>query len=128
MPRANRSLIEPGAAMLALNICRGVVAAALAALAVFPPGRLAAAPDLCVFRRVMGIECLGCGMTRAICSALHGEITTALAHNALVVIVLPALAAFVFLPAPRVVAAIARCRMLRREPAIKEIAGQAAVT
>ncbi len=114
--------------MIALHICRAAVAAVLAGLAVISPERLAAAPGICVFKAVTGVECLGCGITRAICSALHGNIAAALAHNALVVIVLPALAAFVFVPARKVAPAVARSRRFRPEPALKEIAGQAAVT
>ncbi len=114
--------------MIALNICRAAVAAALAILAVVPPERLAGAPSVCVFKAVFGIECLGCGMTRAICSALHRDIGAAMAYNALVVMVLPALAAFVFTPARKIVDCVAWRRRLRPEQAPKCIAGRAAVT
>ncbi len=48
--------------------------------------------SLCLFRNLTGRKCPGCGMTRAISSAAHGNFPQALRHNRLVVIVLPILA------------------------------------
>lgn len=47
--------------------------------------------SLCLIKRAFGVECPGCGMTRAISCAFHGELGRAYRHNALVVIVLPLL-------------------------------------
>ncbi|WP_159443181.1 DUF2752 domain-containing protein [Pilibacter termitis] len=33
--------------------------------------------EWCVFKRTLGIPCLGCGMTRAYLALLHGEVSTA---------------------------------------------------
>jgi len=77
-------------------------ALALAALALTPASAMASLPTVCLFRNLFGIECLGCGMTRALWSALHGDWTQALAYNRLVVVALPGMAALVvagFIPA-----------------------------
>lgn len=42
---------------------------------------------VCQFHRLTGLNCPGCGMTRAFYSLLHGEFVTALRDNALFVIV-----------------------------------------
>ena len=64
----------------------------LIALAAVPPAELSTWPALCLFRRLWGWECLGCGLTRALCLALHGDLAAALSMNRLVVLALPALA------------------------------------
>jgi len=66
--------------------------AVLALLAILPTAELASMPVLCMFRRVWGWECFGCGLTRALSLALHGEWAAAMEMNRLVAIVLPALA------------------------------------
>ncbi len=50
-------------------------------------------PEVCLFRLVAGIECWGCGMTRAISAVLHGELRQALTFNWRVAIVFPMLTA-----------------------------------
>lgn len=40
-------------------------------------------PDLCVFRGITGIPCPGCGLTRSIVSAIHGDIEMSLSHHRL---------------------------------------------
>lgn len=39
--------------------------------------------DLCLFRRILGIPCPGCGMTRAYLSLLHLNITSAFFYHPL---------------------------------------------
>lgn len=63
------------------------------ALALLPLDALQRFPDVCLWQRLFGIECWGCGMTRAIASALKGEFAAAVAFNWRVVIVFPLLAA-----------------------------------
>jgi hypothetical protein len=46
---------------------------------------------ICLFKNIFGHECFGCGITRAIISALHFDFTTAFSYNKLVVVVLPLL-------------------------------------
>ena len=42
-------------------------------------------PTLCLWRRLFGINCLGCGMTRAVCEAAHGHFFQAMQQNKLVI-------------------------------------------
>ena len=46
---------------------------------------------VCQFHRLTGLDCPGCGMTRALYALLHGDLTTALHDNALFVLTLAAL-------------------------------------
>jgi len=48
---------------------------------------------ICQFHRLTGLNCPGCGMTRALYALLHGDIATALRDNALLVVTLPVLLA-----------------------------------
>lgn len=45
--------------------------------------------SFCLFKAVLGWDCLGCGMTRATCSVLHLNFKEAITFN---------LAAFIFVP------------------------------
>ncbi len=40
-------------------------------------------PNVCVFDRFFGVDCLGCGMTRALSTALHGDWAAAQSLNPL---------------------------------------------
>ncbi len=42
-------------------------------------------PILCMWRRLLGIHCLGCGLTRAVCFVAHGRFREALAFNPMIV-------------------------------------------
>lgn len=44
---------------------------------------------VCQFHRLTGLNCPGCGATRAIYALLHGQVLTALRDNALLVLGLP---------------------------------------
>jgi len=44
---------------------------------------------VCQFHRLTGLNCPGCGMTRALYALLHGDFVTALQDNALLVIAIP---------------------------------------
>lgn len=61
-------------------------------LAILPTAFLDRLPTLCMYRRFFGFRCLGCGMTHAFSSVLHGKWAAALAYNPLVVIAFPLLA------------------------------------
>jgi hypothetical protein len=79
-----------------LRIARiSVVISALLLLSVLPTEFLNIVPSICLFKNLFGIECFGCGMTRAISSMLHLNFSEAISYNRLVIIVLPA--AFIFL-------------------------------
>jgi hypothetical protein len=74
-----------------LHLLRRVApVAVLAALAAIPTEILASLPVICVWRTLLHLECPGCGMTRALSSALHGHLYAAVAYNRGVVLVLPA--------------------------------------
>ena len=45
--------------------------------------------NLCIFKNIFGIECPGCGMTRAFLSILHFEFHKAIAYNWKCVFVFP---------------------------------------
>jgi hypothetical protein len=47
--------------------------------------------SICLFKNITGHECLGCGMTRAILSAIHFQFMQAVYYNKLFVVVLPIL-------------------------------------
>jgi hypothetical protein len=65
----------------------------LMALAVVPTRWVAALPSICLARNLFGVECPGCGMTRAISCVLHGDFPTALRYNKLVALLFPLLCA-----------------------------------
>lgn len=56
-----------------------------------PTSWLERGPSLCLIRRIFGVPCPGCGMTRAFSCVMHGEFKKALQYNRLVVIVFPLL-------------------------------------
>jgi len=45
---------------------------------------------VCQFHRLTGLNCPGCGMTRALYALLHGDLPTAFRDNALLVLAIPA--------------------------------------
>lgn len=56
-----------------------------------PTARIESGPTFCLIKRVFGVPCPGCGMTRALSCAVHGQPRRAIAYNNRVVIVLPLL-------------------------------------
>ena len=46
---------------------------------------------ICIFKNLFGLECVGCGMTRALYCLSHGDILEALNFNRLVIIIAPLL-------------------------------------
>jgi hypothetical protein len=66
-----------------------VLAAGCVALAVIDPS---GGPTLCPFRAVTGLDCPGCGGTRAAHALLTGHLATAVDFNLVAVIALPFLA------------------------------------
>lgn len=56
-----------------------------------PTARIESGPSFCLFRRISGVPCPGCGMTRAFSCAAHGHPRRAIAYNSRVVIALPLL-------------------------------------
>jgi hypothetical protein len=42
-------------------------------------------PAICLWKNIFGVDCPGCGMTRAACALTHGEFRLAFALNPLIV-------------------------------------------
>lgn len=59
----------------------GVGASAVAAACLISPSAVEHGPELCVFRRLTGLPCPGCGLTRSWVMAAHGDIDRAFAFN-----------------------------------------------
>jgi hypothetical protein len=99
--------IDPGAALDAeLAPRRAAWGPALAAGGVLLVGCTIAGlvdprggPPLCPFKIVTGLDCPGCGATRALHFAMRGQIETAAGYNLLFVIALPFLLAASFVGA-----------------------------
>ena len=70
---------------------RAGVAIWLGWLAWIEPARLDQGPVLCLFRRLWDVECLGCGMSRALASLLRGDPAGAVHYNILSFVLLPLL-------------------------------------
>jgi Protein of unknown function (DUF2752) len=56
----------------------------------FEPGKTGFFPP-CLFRQLTGLQCPGCGSTRALHQLLHGHFTAAFALNPLFVVAIPLL-------------------------------------
>ena len=65
-----------------------VFAALFALTATVSPGQPGHYPS-CPFRAITGYACPGCGSLRALHDLAHGHFTTALTHNAMLVMMLP---------------------------------------
>jgi hypothetical protein len=66
--------------------------AALAVLALVTPEQLEELPGLCLWSRVTGEPCLGCGTLRAGCCLAHGELGRAVSYNRNVLVLAPLVA------------------------------------
>jgi|SRR5450756_1326302 len=74
-------------------ILLGLIALVIAALVFFFNPATYSFYPICQFHRLTGLNCPGCGMTRALYVLLHGDLATALRDNALFVLALPVLLA-----------------------------------
>ena len=66
-----------------------VFAGVLVFLSIIPFEIIEGGPTICVFKNLLGIECPGCGMTRAFSCIMHGDLIAAVSYNRLVIIVFP---------------------------------------
>jgi hypothetical protein len=48
-------------------------------------------PSICLFKNIFGLDCYGCGITRAIISGVQLNLQGALEYNQMIVLVLPLL-------------------------------------
>lgn len=84
----------------ALAVVIGVVVVVLAAFVLYQHGPCAVWFPGCLFHRWTGLECPGCGMTRATYAALHGRFGEALRFNPLGMIAVPALGVWMGIQLP----------------------------
>jgi hypothetical protein len=70
------ALIQPVASHLLRPAVAGM--AGLAVGAVVPPNWVMYGPQLCIFKLMSGMPCPGCGLTRAVVLAMHGDLTGSL--------------------------------------------------
>jgi len=69
----------------------GILIAAAAAAVLTPISYVESGPTICLFKLTTGHDCPGCGMTRAVSAALHGQFERAWRYNPRFVAVLPVL-------------------------------------
>lgn len=88
MHRASRSATD----RTMIFRCLGAISVlTLIVLAIVPLETLQRYPAFCPFKRFLGIECYGCGMTKALCALLHGNAQQALQYNRGVLLAFPML-------------------------------------
>ena len=68
------------------------IAGLVAVLLFLPANYFDEGETVCIWKKTLGVECPGCGLTRATQHFLHGEWEVALDYNPLVVVVVPILA------------------------------------
>jgi Protein of unknown function (DUF2752) len=96
MSAGSKIIPQKNSAPLSLGIFAGVVLGATAIgvgamVFFFNPSTHGFYP-VCMFHAVTGLNCPGCGATRALYALLHGNFPIALKDNALFVLLLPVLA------------------------------------
>jgi hypothetical protein len=74
---------------MAALLGRLILPAVFVGLAIIPVGFLDRLPNICVYKGLFGVRCLGCGMTHAFCSVLHGHLAAAFGYNHLVTVAFP---------------------------------------
>jgi hypothetical protein len=81
----------PSLTVFALVLLGGVFAGAGVVVYFFNPSTHGFYP-ICLFHKLTGWSCPGCGGTRAVYALLHGNVALALKDNALFVLLIPAVA------------------------------------
>lgn len=81
----SRRTLVAGAAVLGL--C--AVAAGVAVFQFYDPNAVGNPFPPCLFKTVTGLDCIGCGVTRALHALAHGDLMRAFEMNPLAVLVLP---------------------------------------
>ena len=76
--------------MIGLSSARGrllLTVALLGLLRTLSPDQIEKGPPLCLITRVIGRPCPACGMTRAACSIVHGNMRRAAGYNRAIFVV-----------------------------------------
>ena len=68
----------------AANISGLFILIAIFIVSIIVPPFDAAPFSICIFKNITGIECAGCGLTRAFLFLAHGQLSKAIKHNPLV--------------------------------------------
>jgi hypothetical protein len=92
-------------------------------LSIIPFEFIEGGPTICVFKNILGIECPGCGMTRAFSYMLHGDLIAAVSYNRLVVIVFPLFCLVLIREIFSLLKEFVICRYLSPPPKIKRGGG-----
>lgn len=87
-PKITTARSLPSNTRVAAIVLTATGAAVAAMVFFFNPSQYGFYP-VCQFHRLTGLNCPGCGATRALYALLHGDIATALRDNALLVLGLP---------------------------------------
>ena len=99
VPPIVKSAVRPSLAIFAGVVFGTAIAGAVAVIFFFNPSTNGFYP-VCLFHELTGLNCPGCGATRALYALLHGNLRLALKDNALFIFLLAALviwsARFVF--------------------------------
>lgn len=88
MPRDARSRSSARSTDAAILAALGV----LALLSIFEPHLVAEWMPPCLSKTFLGVECWGCGMTRAVLACLQGDFAAAWQYNPRYVVVVPLIA------------------------------------
>jgi hypothetical protein len=81
-------------ALRACQLLRTLVGAWLASLCAISARMIDSWPTLCLYRRLTGSPCPGCGLTHSLWFLLHGQMAAALQWNKMGILFLPAAVAF----------------------------------
>lgn len=84
-PKISSTKISPSNVWFAAAVLAVTAAGIAAVVYFFNPSAYGFYP-VCQFRRLTGLNCPGCGGTRAVYALLHGNFSTALRDNALFVV------------------------------------------
>ena len=90
------------------------IGAALLGLAAMLPASRPLPIDLCLWHRLTGLPCLGCGMTRSICHLMQGDLAGSLALHPLGPVVALLIAALVVTRAGEAIAGAPLTEWTRR--------------
>jgi Protein of unknown function (DUF2752) len=77
-------MLRAQALVIAIGVPLGLLV-----LALIQPEQLDDLPGLCVWKRVTGRPCFGCGTTHAVSALMHGDLSAAARYNRIVFIVVP---------------------------------------